>query len=677
MNYIQYMQPGGNFGRKLKSGIKKILSAAGEASRMAKDARINNPGAAMIRDAYQKGDKELAKQLTDEMQAANLTGIMIGAGAGPLATGFATAPVTTGVTLATGAAGGMGGMIATDKAIEHFSDGQYTGWGDWVNQTTNGAIGENTAHVFHPGAIVGGIAGGSVGNKAMSYVGPVADDYVVSNVKYLKDTKFKGVPEGGNIETYVPKTVKETVKTASKQTMRQLEDLGVSGLPEVSYSYENMPITGTYMGSDGTMHVGFDSKTLHNPFKYWKAYNDKSSLGINYATVAGHEPAHLVHPVQQTFLVTETQPAMYQGKPMISRGGINRTIISNENVYYNPTTGRFSPKEGTYYSTPKELLQAGLFQDINTPRQNIMKGLPNTAKSQAHLRAAMEVDADLYSLYNLGHITNGQISDEGMAFLMQRHNLSRQGVLNTINDLQSVGYANALTRQPINAAYQPKTNQVIQTSFAGESPSPSLRMSDLLPEEKILFQNLKESGYDVSKLTRDQLENISFSMSDALQGRPEGIIKSGNTYYLVNEDGITGAMQLESLENGAVAPLWVENFSKTGGNPQKGISEKLYSQAIRDNKGGLVSGGLLEDAGATLKVLEKFPNKQVRGNYGQHIFKDGAVKFDQPVYLLTSPSGSAKVPSATIDWTAVKGDVLPELLWQKQGGKLNYLNYSK
>lgn len=206
---------------------------------------------------------------------------------------------------------------------------------------------------------------------------------------------------------------------------------------------------------------------------------------------------------------------------------------------------------------------------------------------------------------------------------------------------------------------------------------PALNMSDLLPEERILFQNLKESGYDVSKLTRDQLEDISFSMSDALQGRPEGIIKSGNTYYLVNEDGITGAMQLESLENGAVAPLWVENFSRTGGNPQKGISEKLYSQAIRDNKGGLVSGGLLEDAGATLKVLEKFPNKQVRGNYGQHIFKDGTVRFEQPVYLLTSPSGATKVPSATIDWSTVKDGILPELIWNKQGGKLNYLNYSK
>lgn len=168
MNYIQYMQPGGNFGDKLKTGIKKFLKAAGEASRMAKDARVNNPGAAMIRDAYAKGDEELAKSLTDEMQAANLTGIALGSGATPLITGFTVAPVTTGATLATGMAGGMAGMYGTDKAINYFSDGKYTGWGDWVNQATNGVIGENTAGVFHPGAIVGGAIAGAAGNKIVS-----------------------------------------------------------------------------------------------------------------------------------------------------------------------------------------------------------------------------------------------------------------------------------------------------------------------------------------------------------------------------------------------------------------------------------------------------------------------------------------------------------------------------
>jgi hypothetical protein len=36
---------------------------------------------------------------------------------------------------------------------------------------------------------------------------------------------------------------------------------------------------------------------------------------------------------------------------------------------------------------------------------------------------------------------------------MQRHNLSREGVLNTINDLQTIGYANAVSGEPINTPF--------------------------------------------------------------------------------------------------------------------------------------------------------------------------------------------------------------------------------
>jgi hypothetical protein len=50
------MKPGGNFGNKLKAGIKKFIKAAGEVSRMAKDARISNPGAENVRQFYQQGD---------------------------------------------------------------------------------------------------------------------------------------------------------------------------------------------------------------------------------------------------------------------------------------------------------------------------------------------------------------------------------------------------------------------------------------------------------------------------------------------------------------------------------------------------------------------------------------------------------------------------------------------
>lgn len=531
-------------------------------------------------------------------------------------------------------------------------------------------------------------------NRAERTAGKVArtsKDYVASNYNYLKNTKFKGVPEGGNMEAYVPKTVKQNVETGVKGTIQQLENLGVTDLPQITTTYENMPLTGSYMGHTGDLHVGFDSKTLHNPFRYWKVYNEKPGLGLNYSFMAGHEPVHLVHPSRAHYMKASGEPMLYEGNPVVKGFGTVRGQfdISQQKYYLDPKTNTFYPEPGTYYTAPDELLEMGLFKDLNKPRQNIMKGLPNTPQSQAHLRAPQEMDADLYALYNMGHIKNGQVSDEGIQFLMQRHNLSKEGVLNTIDDLQVIGYGNALSGEPITATWVPG-NQYTRSAFveaapsnqsqvvlssAGNSNKPTLNIQELLPEEKILLQNLKDSGYDVSKLTRDQLEDISFSMSDALQGRSEGIIRSGDTYYLVNEDGLTGALKLESLEDGAVAPLWIENFSKSGGNPQKGVSEKLYNQAIRDNKGGLVSGGMLEDAGATLRVLDKFPNKQVRGNYGQYIFKNGPIKFNQPVYLLTEPSASSKIPSATIDWRSVKDGIIPELIWKKQGGTLNYLNY--
>ena len=45
MNYIQYMKPGGNFGDKLKTGIKKFLKAAGEGVQEHAHKVMNDPNA--------------------------------------------------------------------------------------------------------------------------------------------------------------------------------------------------------------------------------------------------------------------------------------------------------------------------------------------------------------------------------------------------------------------------------------------------------------------------------------------------------------------------------------------------------------------------------------------------------------------------------------------------------
>lgn len=45
MNYIQYTKPGGNFGDKLKTGIKKFLKAAGEGVQEHTHKVMNDPNA--------------------------------------------------------------------------------------------------------------------------------------------------------------------------------------------------------------------------------------------------------------------------------------------------------------------------------------------------------------------------------------------------------------------------------------------------------------------------------------------------------------------------------------------------------------------------------------------------------------------------------------------------------
>ena len=275
------------------------------------------------------------------------------------------------------------------------------------------------------------------------------------------------------MEAYVPKTVKQNVENGVKGTIQQLENLDVTDLPQITTTYENMPLTGSHMGHTGKLHVGFDSKTLHNPFKYWKVYNEKPGLGINYSFMAGHEPAHLVHPSRAHYMKASGEPMLYDGNPVVKGFGTVRGQfdISQQKYYLDPKTNKFYEKPGTYYTAPDELLEAGLFTDINKPRQNIMKGLPNTTHSQAHLRAPMEMDADLYALYNLGHIKNGQVSDEGLKFLMQRHNLSKEGVLNTIDDLQVIEYGNALSREPINAKWIPGNRYTTRSAFGEAAPS--------------------------------------------------------------------------------------------------------------------------------------------------------------------------------------------------------------
>jgi hypothetical protein len=120
MNYIQYMKPGGNFGNKLKAGIKKFLKAAGEVSRMAKDARISNPGAENVRQLYQQGDNQNAKDLAGAYLLSSAAGVTLPLAPWLIGIGGDLAPLG----MAAGGLAGAGAMgsVAMANASDSSSD---------------------------------------------------------------------------------------------------------------------------------------------------------------------------------------------------------------------------------------------------------------------------------------------------------------------------------------------------------------------------------------------------------------------------------------------------------------------------------------------------------------------------------------------------------------------------
>jgi hypothetical protein len=72
----------------------------------------------------------------------------------------------------------------------------------------------------------------------------------------------------------------------------------VGKLPNSKITYVNNPIYDSNINGVGDITIGFDSKTLKNPFKFYKAYTGGSKAGLNYSFVGGHEYAHTVHPTK-------------------------------------------------------------------------------------------------------------------------------------------------------------------------------------------------------------------------------------------------------------------------------------------------------------------------------------------------------------------------------------------
>ena len=95
---------------KIKRKAQKFLEYIKQGSADARDARINNPGASYVRDLYEQGQDEQARNLALANGTASLTGMLLA----PVPYYFiSTAPTSTSLLGIYSSLGGIGGMAST------------------------------------------------------------------------------------------------------------------------------------------------------------------------------------------------------------------------------------------------------------------------------------------------------------------------------------------------------------------------------------------------------------------------------------------------------------------------------------------------------------------------------------------------------------------------------------
>ena len=565
--------------------------------------------------AHQAESQKIASAVSNKM---NEVGNTIGTTA---LIGGMTVPalVASPVAFAGGMLGGILGAKATDKIVDWGTNGKYNTWADLlVDKADTKYINHNIAEILNPGALVGGTVGGIFTKPAASWA--------YRNGKYAYNTKFKGVAKGGDMSEYVPQTIKNQVEAGVEGTRNQLKELGVDKLPYSKITYENNPIYDSNINGVGNIIIGFDSKTLKNPFKFYKAYTGGSEAGLNYGFVGGHEYAHNVHTRQFKYFNPDGTPITHPqtGEQATVYTGVHRDYpIAQQNLY--KTANGPIPKEDTYYTAPDQFLEIGLFSDINTPRVNIMKGLPNTPTSRAHLRAPMEMDADLYALKNLGYIKNGKVTDEGVNFLMKRHNLTKEGVINTIDDLQLIGYGNAVSGSPINAQFRP-TNQILPTSSFAESAPQTARIlptSKLTEAERLGIpkgdrNNLSESQQEAKQLGKKFLNKIGYrKVQKTVSKKPKTEVLKNHLqgddavtmFKEYSKDYILPSIETENIRQlRAYIPEVRERYGLVGNNKvsDEDILKALYKQVSE------------LDGGTAARNIDEEPQLLFRGSTSRH-----------------------------------------------------------
>lgn len=204
MNYIQYMQEGGNFWQNLGDAIRYAHT-------------INNMGGSAgyvidqsVEDLRKQGKEKEAQELLDQEMAGRTASIMLGVGGPKLISGFKLAPFTTGLSLAGGLTGGIGGTMFLNKGINWLSNGKYVDFGNWVKDKTKGLIGQQTGNMLNPAGWVAGIYGA----KGLNKVSGLIPKGRVEQIQHAFHSAFNE-----NIDNAVlPKTISESVPMVSEIT---------------------------------------------------------------------------------------------------------------------------------------------------------------------------------------------------------------------------------------------------------------------------------------------------------------------------------------------------------------------------------------------------------------------------------------------------------------------------
>lgn len=195
--------------------------------------------------------------------------------------------------------------------------------------------------------------------------------------------------------------------------------------------------------------------------------------------------------------------------------------------------------------------------------------------------------------------------------------------------------------------------------FIGERnyPIEKIDVNKLGFQELELYNKFKKAKINIEKLSNNDLNELIKLRSKVItSSAPSDYnmhqiidVKNIKTQKInaIRDNRIIGSLNLENPIN-KLYPKNTYNIAHIVNNKKgeiKGVGERLYNSGIevakQNNKQGIISGEKLASPESTIKTWEKYPNKKLINNKGEHSYGafDNQVKdFNGKIYLLKDPT---------------------------------------